>query len=314
MSPGRLFYLLCHAPLAALRKSSREGGPLNQFIDSRARLAMQAASTQLKPFAFPKPPSTEPAICFLTGKRYWYQTAFCAHSLEKTSARTFNFHFFDDGTFDASLSAEASRLFPSAQLHSASTVLDRLDHHLPSDQFPTLRSHRLVYPHLRKLTDLHCGHASPRLVLDSDLLFFRRPDALLAWLASPTTPIHMLDVADAYGYPSSALTALSSAPIPSLVNVGILGFDSARINWPRLEQHCAALLTRHGSSYYLEQALSALLLAELPPAIRLSSADYRLLPDLCECRRPTAALHHYVAESKRGYFRHAWRHHTAHST
>jgi len=32
------------------------------------------------------------------------------------------------------------------------------------------------------------------------------------------------------------------------------------------------------------------------------------MPDEAECLNPTAALHHYVAESKRGYFRHAWRH------
>jgi hypothetical protein len=39
----------------------------------------------------------------------------------------------------------------------------------------------------------------------------------------------------------------------------------------------------------------------------LSRDDYRLMPDESESLCPTAVLHHYVAESKRGYFRHAWR-------
>jgi hypothetical protein len=36
--------------------------------------------------------------------------------------------------------------------------------------------------------------------------------------------------------------------------------------------------------------------------------DYRVMPTEAECRAPTAVLHHYVDTSKRGYFRHAWRH------
>jgi hypothetical protein len=59
--------------------------------------------------------------------------------------------------------------------------------------------------------------------------------------------------------------------------------------------------------YYQEQALVALMLAG-HDAQCLPSRDYLLLPDEAECRRPTAALHHYVDLSKRGYFRHAWRH------
>jgi hypothetical protein len=66
------------------------------------------------------------------------------------------------------------------------------------------------------------------------------------------------------------------------------------------------LIGRHGTSYYLEQALAALLLAGQSTQ-PLPVADYRLLPSESECIAPTAILHHYVAESKRGYFRHAWR-------
>jgi hypothetical protein len=215
--------------------------------------------------------------------------------------------FIDDGTFDEALIAAAQRLFPGSRVLSAAENEAHLNRVLPVARFPSLRNQRLTYLHLRKLTDVHAGHQGWRLVLDSDMLFFRRPDALLAWLAAPTRPVHMLDVHDAYGYPAATLAALAGRPVPACVNVGICGFRSEALDWDLLEHWAAQLIARHGTSYYLEQALVALLAATTDP-LRLPRADYLLMPALAECQRPTAALHHYVDLSKRGYFRHAWRH------
>ena len=308
MTPGRLFYLGCHAPLAAVAHSIRAGGPLQQWRNFRGEAAMRAAATRLPPtppFRLSTPLS--PEICFLTGRRFWHQTAFCAWSFLRAAGRPVPFVFYDDGTFDSALVTRAQQLFPGCKIVSASDSEAALDTHLPAARFPSLRAQRRSYLHLRKLTDCHAGHTGVRLVLDSDILFFRRPDAVLAWLAAPAEPIHLIDVADAYGYPAATLQTLSRSPIPHRVNVGLLGLRSDTIDWAKLEHACTTLLVAHGTSYYLEQALCAVLLAE-QTAIRLPFADYRLMPDETECRRPTATLHHYVAGSKRGYFRHAWRH------
>jgi hypothetical protein len=302
---GRILYLLWHKPRAELARSRREGGPVNQFINWRGRVAMARAAAQLPPRA--APPADAPEVCFLTGKKFWYQTAFCCWSLCEQAGREFAPVFIDDGTFDASFRAGCRRIFPGARLLGAAECEANLDAHLPAEKFPALRSQRRTYLHLRKLTDAHAGRRGWRLVLDSDMLFFRRPAALLAWLDAPAQPLHLLDVQDAYGYPHGTLAALAGRPIPEKLNVGICGLRSDAIDWARLEFWCQQLLARHGTSYYLEQALVALLLAG-ESAVQLSAADYRLLPDEAECRAPTAVLHHYVAESKRGYFRHAWKH------
>lgn len=305
MTPGRLLYLLYHAPRGSLERSYRAGGPIQQWITRRGQAAMLTAAGHLPPHS--APPATAPRIAFLTGKKFWYQTAFCASSLLRVTDRPLVFEFIDDGTFDDAFAAEARRLFPGCLITTTADAEARLDTALPVTRFPALRSQRLTYLHLRKLTDAHAGRTGPRLVLDSDMLFFRRPSALLAWFDDPAQPIHMLDVQDAYGYPAATLAELAGTAVPPLVNVGILGLRSDRIDWGKLEHACATLLSRHGTSYYLEQALSALLLAG-QSAQRLPVADYRLMPEEAECRAPTAALHHYVADSKRGYFRHAWRH------
>jgi hypothetical protein len=301
---GRMLYWLWHKPLAGIAHSRRQGGPINQLINWRGRCAMTAAALTLPPR--PAPAQDAPQVHFLTGKKFWYQTAFCCWSLCRHAGRDFVPVFIDDGTFDDELRAEATRLFPGAKFLAAAECEARLDAHLPMEKFPALRRQRRSYIHLRKLTDAHAGHHGWRVVLDSDMLFFRRPDALLAWLAAPDRPVHMLDVQNAYGYPEATLVTLAGRALPDRLNVGVCGLHSETIDWEKLEFWCARLLEQHGTSYYLEQALCALLLADSNP-LRLPMDDYLIMPTESECRAPTAALHHYVAESKRGYFRHAWR-------
>ncbi len=301
---GRLAYLAWHRPRAAWARSVRAGGPWNQWLDERGRRAMVAAARRLPAQA--APPANAPEITFLTGRRYWYQTAFCAWSLQRSAGPGWRFRFCDDGSFDGALDTEARRLFPGCAVDRRAELEARLDAHLPEERFPALRRQRRTYVHLRKLTDVHAGRTGWRVVLDSDMLCFRSPDLLGDWLAAPDRPVHLTDVGNAYGYSLGVLGALAGGPVPERVNVGICGLCSDALDWDRIEGWCRALLERHGSSYYLEQALTALILAGRP-ALALPRADYRVLPDAAECREPTAALHHYVDLSKRGYYRHAWR-------
>lgn len=307
---GHWLYQFWHRPRAALARSRREGGPIEQWRNARGRREMVSAAAQLPPL--PPVKAGAPEITFLTGKRFWYQTALCCWSLRR-HAGDLRPVFIDDGTFDRELFAECQRVFPGAEVQERVAIGQRIDAHLPASRFPSLRSQRETYIHLRKITDVHAGLAGWRIVLDSDMLFFRRPDALLQWLASPDSPIHMLDVQDAYGYPAATLAGLAGRPVPAHVNVGVCGLRSDAIDWPQLEAWCAELLRRHGTSYYLEQALVALWLSRTP-AQRLLADEYRLLPDESECRSPRAVLHHYVDQSKRSYFRHAWREALARTT
>ncbi len=302
---GRLLYLGWHRPRALVRQSWREGGPINQWLTRQGRLAMEAAVTSLPPLS--APPADAPEVCFLTGRRFWYQTAFCFWSLNQHARRSLRLVLYDDGSGDSALHAECQRLFPGTRIVSAAEIVAQLDVHLPAEKFPTLRARRSVYPNLRKLTDVHAGNRGWRLVLDSDMIFFRRPDALLAWLAAPARPLHMSDVKDAYGYSPALLRLLANQPVPSRLNVGVCGLRSDAIDWVQLESWNHRLIEAEGTSYYEEQALVALMLAG-HDTDRLPSTDYLLMPDDTECRHPTAAMHHYVDLSKRGYFRHAWRH------
>ncbi len=195
---------------------------------------------------------------------------------------------------------------PAARVVWRAEIEARLDAHLPAARFPALRARRLTYPHLRKLTDIHVGQEGWRLVLDSDMLFFRPPRLVLDWLAAPDRPLHMIDIEPSYGYSDELLAELAGGPVPELINVGFLGLRSDSLGWDRMEYACQTMIEREGTSYFQEQALSALLLAGQPCTVA-PKEDYVVLPSLAEGARPTAILHHYVAESKRSYFQHGWR-------
>lgn len=59
---------------------------------------------------------------------------------------------------------------------------------------------------------------------------------------------------------------------------------------------------KEGSSYYLEQALTAMLIGE-QKSIVLDKDKYKVNPSL----RDTTALHHYVDLSKKYYYTQAWK-------
>lgn len=301
---GGLLYRLYHLPKSKLQKVYREG-PLQVGRINHARRMMER-STHLLPPAHTVAGESPLEIYFLSGRRFWYQTSFCAHSFMQHAGVAVRPVIFDDGTLDGRYVESILRVLPGARIVSAGEINERLDTYLPSTKFPTLRARRLVYPHLRKLTDIHVGAEGWKLVLDSDMLFFRRADFLLDWLHAPTRPVYMLDVESAYGYSDALMRELAGAPIAERLNVGVCGLRSDAIDWERLENWCRIMLDREGSHYYQEQALTAMLMAGQTCAVA-PEQDYIINPDRASVTGRRGVLHHYVAESKTWYFRYAWK-------
>lgn len=245
-------------------------------------------------------------IHFLTGKNYLYQTLFCIRSLTKTTDAHFKFILIDDGTFDADLIELVQRLLPNAEIIGAGIIKKNIAQNIPPSCTALLEK-RKVYPHIRKLTDIHTlpGNAW-KLVMDSDMIFWAEPKEVLSWIEKPDSPLYMRDCMPSYGYTDLILKELLGKQLPELVNVGVIGLNSDYIDWQRLDEWIKILESREGTSYYLEQALTAMIIGDHPSTI-LAENEYIVNPDEQLIKRRKGILHHYVDLSKKEYFIDVWK-------
>ncbi len=301
---GTLYHTLWRRPRTALKEMIAAGGPLEIRRTERGRVEMETAAWQLP--GLPRAAGTPLTLHLLTGRRFWYQTAFCLWSFARHAQRPLAPVIYDDGSLAPEFREPLAKLFPAARFVDRLDAEARLDEFLPANKFPHLRERWVNYPNLRKLIDPHLGGSQWQLVIDSDLLFFRRPDVLIDWLDQPTQPLHAVDCETSYGYNRPTMDRLAGAPLSELVNVGLTGLHSSEIDWEKLESWCRVLIESEGHNYYLEQALIAMLLAGRQCTIAPVS-DYLTLPLPPESHNCRAVMHHYVWHSKRAYFQHGWR-------
>lgn len=301
---GKLAYRFWFQPLGLMKRSIREGGPLEQRRNRLGHIEMMHAAQLMSPLsAAPKGPDAE--VHFLSGPRFWHQTVFCFASLQLRCPFRIDPIIYDDGKMDVSVREHIMRVIPWAQLVSNDESEALLDKHLPEKQYPKLRERRLTFPLMRKLLDVHVGSKQWRLFADSDMLFFKQPAELIEWFASPHW-MYLRDTIQAYGYETSFLKELAGQEMPEMLNSGLYAINGAEIDWDHVEYWCKIQLETFGTQYLQEQALTAMLFAGRA-AQELPRDKYVVGPNEIEGRLPTAVLHHYVDLSKRSYFRHGWK-------
>jgi hypothetical protein len=307
MTPGRLVYLLWHRPIGAVKRSIREGGPVEQWITERGRREMEAAAGSLG-LSLSKSRGSEGKpleLHMVVGKRFWYMAAFALVSLKKYLSSEVRVHFYSDGTLTAEHEKVLSQLPVEAVFHGTDEIMARLEKELPRARYPVLRERFDNYPNIRKLISPHVGSRGSKIVLDADVLFFGKPDELCEWFEKPKAVLCAMDITESYGYTRGLLEKLAGGRLPKKVNVGVTGLISEKIDWDQLEKWCAELHAKEGTSYYLEQALIAILCVK-SGWNQLAQKRYITYPNETEATECRAVMHHYVDLSKKWYFRKNW--------
>jgi len=305
---AKLYRTAVRTPLNTVRQSIREGGPIEQWKTRKGKEAMREAATELPPLDMPPKDSEGPLkVHFLTGKDHWYQSLFCFASLQRFSDTRITPVLYSDGSLSASYRDKIRRVVEWVEIHTQSDIEDRLDDVLPRDEYSLLREWRHIQPLTRKIVDLHAGKSGWKLLLDSDMLFFRRPGFLLDWLRNPEKPCYMVDVDTWYGYSPQLRYTLTSGPIPEAANIGVFGWKSQEVDFDRIQHWMKVLEKREGRLYNITQALCSLMFAGRDCAVA-PPEDYIVSPSVDEGKSPSGILHHYVSESKRAYLQHGWRH------
>ncbi|MEJ1971706.1 MAG: hypothetical protein WDM96_04190 [Lacunisphaera sp.] len=135
---GALALRFYYQPVGRLRDCLREGGPIQQRRTEHGRQEMERAAYTLPPLA--PLPGYLLEVHLLTGRRFWYQTAFCLWTFARQSERPLAPVIYDDGTLAAEYRAPLHRLFPDARFVAQAETIARLDAHLPPPVFPSCAS------------------------------------------------------------------------------------------------------------------------------------------------------------------------------
>jgi hypothetical protein len=313
MTLGRFAYLFYHRPVGCVKKSMREGGPIEQWKTERGRKEMEAAawrlpSIRLRDEETKRPQSGERPleIHMLVGTGFWFMAAFAVVSLQRQVDRAVHVHLYDDGTLEVKQREKLEMLAGKLTFHDRSGIEARIDRFLPESNFPFIRERLRNYPNLKKLTDPHVGLTGAKLLMDADVLFFGQPVELLKWFEKPEDILCATDITESYGYSRTLMEQLAGAPIPSKINVGITGLQSEVLDWERIEWWCRELIAREKTNYYLEQALVAMLCASRS-FTQLGLSRYITGPRDEQVLSGAGVMQHYVDLSKKEFFRRAWR-------
>ncbi|MDD3180126.1 MAG: hypothetical protein PHQ04_07200 [Opitutaceae bacterium] len=307
---GRLAYRWWHRPRQKIALARTYGWSV-VWHAARGECAMRRAARRLPPL--PALPESLPGIriCFLTGRNFVHQTAFCAHSFATQARTDTRFEFLSDGSLTSEDAATLLHLFPRAQVHNIAGQDQRVCQTLPPSKFPVLHAVRRDYVFLRKLTDAMAGTTGYRLYFDSDMLFWRQPEELLA-RAATRNPLYMADIVDdGYTMTRDAITRSLGVAAATGVNAGLVGLDASRIDWELMERACESLRNSPGDQRLLEQTLWAIALGA-QDARPLAADTYRLVIDpmqwhAARIQTPSPALLHYAWHARLPYTASEWR-------
>ena len=252
-------------------------------------------------------------ICFLTGAKFIHHTLFCAHSFATHTGIHTPFEFLSDGSLNEDHTRALHRLFPSAIVRHKEELDRAVLAALPPERFPVLHATRGKFVLLKKLTDAMAGQSGYRLFLDSDMLFWRRPQELLDRVHAGA-PLYMRDIVD-NGYTISAAELGQSlgTPVALGVNSGLIGLDAGRLDWNLLERACAYIENSIGNQRLLEQTLWAVALGK-QDAKPLDERAYKVLvapKDFSPVVADAASLLHYAWYSRLVYSAADWRRYLA---
>ena len=242
----------------------------------------------------------------VVGKRFWYMAAFALVSLKKHLSSPVRVHFYSDGTLKAEHEKALRQLPVEAVFHGTEEIMAKVEKWLPREKYPTLRERFDNYPNIQKLISPHAASQGAKVVLDADVLFFGKPDELYSWLEKPEGVLCATDITESYGYTRGLLEKLAGGSLPQRVNVGVTGLISEKIDWDHLEKWCAELHDKEGTSYYLEQALIAILCVK-NGWDQLAKKRYITYPNEADTCARAGVMQHYVDLSKMQYFREMWR-------
>jgi hypothetical protein len=250
-------------------------------------------------------------IHVLTSEADWLNLLWALKSFYHYSGRRYALCIHDDGTLSDEAREAITSAFPDSRLISRDTADRRVQSLLAN--YPRSRELRASNTLSLKVFDFIPFLESERMmILDSDILFFSKPEFLLTALDNST--LNTLNKDWSYGYTlEPEVIAGLGFELPLLINsgLGLIHRESMRLDWI---EAFLALPGIHGHRHQIEQTLIALCSAKfgfsmLPPEYDVHTGKIR---DGASCRhyagpmRPLMYGEGMRRLANQGFLRCAW--------
>jgi hypothetical protein len=285
MTPGRLWYLAQRDWKRGLSATWHDRVTSRRILDWRNPFAAQ-------------PPEAIP-VHVLTGSDDWLLACWMLASWFHTTQRNWRIIVHDDGHLPPEARPAFEKIAPGLRWISAAeadpAVLAALARH------PACREYRLAHPLARKIFDVPALTPGERfIILDSDVLFFRKPEAILRWCVDGADECWFNeDVSEALPISREEIREKLGIDIWPRVNSGLCLLNRAAIDLDLCERALRETSLLKGHIWLVEQTLFAIC-ASARGRGGLLSPEYEV--SLKKKARPNAVARHYVGAVRQLFY------------
>ena len=241
-------------------------------------------------------------VHMLVGARTWLMALWAARSYQFSTGLLWNFVFQDDGTLTQRQMDGLKNLFPLCVVKPRSTADVKMESLL--EKWPSCLKARQKHIMFMKMFDpLFYSDADRFILLDSDILFFEKPQEILDW-AVGDNPQFLFDpdVKNSYSIPVHELEVHFGVKMLEHANAGLAMIPRRRVDLDVVEEYLIRFEKESMHDLWLEQTAYALLAS--------MSKGSALLPDTYEIsfgsrRNLGCVARHYVGtnDSRPHFFR-----------
>lgn len=313
---GKLIYKYYYRPKQISNTIKSYGGKEKYFEMRVGEAEMRAYALNNLIITSPFSKSGKFQLHFLTGEKFIHQTLFCIYSLSvwlnEDEAKNFSITLFDDNSLKNNTLKILKVKFPQLIILPYKETVEKVKTRFPIKNYPFINKKITELFFFNKLFFLHAdSNSGLKIYLDSDMLFVNRPDEFLNWMnANWDKRGHAFSIEDikkSYGYDESTLQKIANNPVNHQINAGFYGIQTENINFDEVERLINNIDKNYGSSYYMEQFITSLILVNQKNLTIFPRKDYIVWPTHEDVQCKNGVLHHYVDISKYDYFTQSWR-------
>lgn len=199
------------------------------------------------------------SVHMLVSSKTWHAGILAAASFELHTGRQWPLFIHEDGSVSSTARATILRLLPGVRFVPRCEADARVSERLAAYPFAT--THRANYNLFLKFADTAVFADRARfLVLDSDVIFFRRPNEILEWTDSRSPAcLYNEDTKEKFCIPRSEIEAALGSSLLPRFNSGLVLMQKAAMDLALAEKFLATFGARAHAPQFFEQTLYALM-------------------------------------------------------